>query len=42
MLENVREELIHYIDIYGLGDARTVRKSQELDLLIVKEMETNE
>lgn len=38
MLEKVREELILYIEKYGLGDIRTVRKSQELDLLIVKEM----
>lgn len=36
MLEQVRKELCEFIEKYGLSDERTIKKSQELDLIIVK------
>lgn len=38
MLEKLRKELHEYINSFGLNDPRTVKKSQELDIEIVKSM----
>ena len=38
-MENVRNELYSFIDLYGISDPKTLEKSRELDSLIVKEME---
>lgn len=38
MVDKLRDELELFIDLYGRLDPRTVAKSQELDLEIVREM----
>lgn len=38
MLDKLREELYKLINKYGTSDARVVRKSQELDILVNKDM----
>lgn len=38
MLEKLRKELHEYIELYGRGDIRTIKKSEELDLEVNKEM----
>jgi hypothetical protein len=38
VLERLRKELHEYIEVYGPLDQRTVDKSQELDIEIVKAM----
>ena len=37
MLEALRKELYQHIEMFGVLDPRTVSKSQQLDLFIVKE-----
>jgi hypothetical protein len=37
-MEKLKEELYLHIELYGLQDPRTVAKSQELDIEIVKAM----
>jgi hypothetical protein len=39
-LEELRTELEQYIELYGREDPRTVAKSQELDVEIVKAMKS--
>ncbi|MFA6941445.1 MAG: aspartyl-phosphate phosphatase Spo0E family protein [Clostridiaceae bacterium] len=39
-MDKLKQELNEFINQYGLQDPRTVSKSQELDILIVKEMKT--
>jgi hypothetical protein len=36
-VEELREELYEYIEKYGFLDPRTIKKSQELDKLVVSE-----
>ena len=38
LLEKLRAELHEFIAKYGFGDARTIRKSEELDIEVNKEM----
>lgn len=38
MLEKLREELYKFMEVYGNNDIRTIRKSEELDLEVNKEM----
>ena len=38
MLEKLRAELHEFISNYGFEDARTIRKSEELDIEVNKEM----
>jgi hypothetical protein len=37
-MDKLKEELYQHIELYGLLDPRTVSKSQELDVEIVKAM----
>jgi hypothetical protein len=37
-MDKLKEELYQHIELYGLQDPRTVAKSQELDVEIVKVM----
>lgn len=37
-MDKLKQELYELINRYGTLDARTISKSQELDILIVKEM----
>ena len=36
-MEELREKLVQYIDMYGRNDERTVKVSQELDKYVVEE-----
>lgn len=38
MLEHLREEMYSFMELYGTTDKRTVAKSQQLDLEILKYM----
>jgi hypothetical protein len=38
MLDKLKQELYEYIELYGIQDPRTISKSQELDLEVVKVM----
>jgi hypothetical protein len=37
VIEKLRNEMYEYIDKFGLGDIRTVSKSQELDKVLNEE-----
>lgn len=38
MIEKLREELYKFMEVFGTNDIRTIRKSEELDLEVNKEM----
>lgn len=40
-MERLREELCKVIEQYGINDLRTIQKSQELDILVNKDMKLN-